>query len=297
MMTTTEQDREERLDQVIADYLRAVREGQAPSRDQLLGSHPDLAGDLAEFLADQESFKLLAAPLRQAALPVGGQPLPRRFGNYELLAEIARGGMGVVYRARQCLDPRGELATAFRPVALKFLLGGAVASDAELRRFRTEAETVASLDHPHVIPIYEVGVHEGRCFLSMKLVEGGHLGQHRDRYRNDPRATAELLAVVADAVHHAHQRGILHRDLKPSNILLERRETDQPASKETWFPYVSDFGLARRHKELTTEGTEDTEEKHTLFVLCVLCALCGEFFVGFSDAHRRDCRHPQLHGP
>jgi len=247
MTTTTDLNREERLDQVIADYLRAMREGQAPSRDQLLDTHPDLASDLSEFFADQDRFKRLAAPLRQAALPVGDLPLPRRFGNYELLAEIARGGMGVVYRARQCLDPQGNFETAFRPVALKFLLGGAVATDSELRRFRTEAETVASLDHPQIIPIYEVGVYEGRWFLSMKLVEGGHLGQHRERYKSDPRATAELLAVIADTVHHAHQRGILHRDLKPSNILLERRDApQQPGGNPGWFPYVSDFGLARR---------------------------------------------------
>ncbi len=256
MKTSTELDREERLDRILAEYLRDLQEGRAPSRDKLLDTHPDLADDLSEFFADQDRFKHLAAPLRHAVQPAGGLPLPRRFGNYELLEELARGGMGVVYKARQFLLSAEEPSPAFRLVAIKFLLGGAVASDSELRRFRIEAEAVASLDHPQIIPIYEVGVHEGRWFLSMKLVEGGHLGQHREQFRGQPRAAAQLLATVADAVHHAHQRGILHRDLKPSNILLDRPTTPSPKgtgwqgerehSGGPWVPFVSDFGLARR---------------------------------------------------
>src|SRR5262249_28158829 len=132
-----------------------------------------------------------------------------------------------VYRARQ--------ASLNRTVALKMILTGQFATPAERARFRAEAENAARLDHPHIVPIFEVGEQEGLPYFSMKLIEGDSLARSRQRFRNDPLAAAALLRQVAEAIHHAHQRGILHRDLKPGNILLDNDGV----------PHVTDFGLAR----------------------------------------------------
>jgi WD40 repeat protein/predicted Ser/Thr protein kinase len=163
----------------------------------------------------------------------------RYFGDYELRSVLGKGGMGVVYQARQ--------VSLNRPVALKMIKAGVLAGDDELRRFQNEAEAVALLDHPGIVPVYEIGEHEGQKYFSMKLVLGGSLAERLATYKGDPKAVASLLAEVADAVHHAHMRGILHRDLKPANILIDAEGHG----------HITDFGLAKRVEadaEMTASG-------------------------------------------
>jgi serine/threonine protein kinase len=178
---------------------------------------------------DRRDDSTLSVPAEHAALNrlAAGTRL-RYLGDYEILEEIDRGGMGVVYRARQTsLD---------RLVAIKVILQGEFATEAAVRRFRREAEAAAQLDHPNIVPIYEVGEHESTQYFSMKLVEGSSLRELATTFTQQPRATAELMAKIARAVDHAHRCGVVHRDLKPANILIG-------AAGE---PHVTDFGLARR---------------------------------------------------
>src|SRR5215475_10519000 len=148
-------------------------------------------------------------------------------GDYELLEVVGRGGQGVVYRAHQ--------KSLNRTVALKMISVGSWATEAHLKRFRREAEAAARLEHPGIVPIYEVGERDGSCYFSMRFVEGGQLDQVIKREPISIRQAAELISKVAHTVHYAHEHGILHRDIKPGNILLDAKGE----------PLLTDFGLAR----------------------------------------------------
>jgi eukaryotic-like serine/threonine-protein kinase len=236
--------------------------GEVPSPEDFRSRFPDAASDIDAALAEgwttATSFSPVG-PTREKGPPILGSDvaptafLPPRpddssgslaradgsfgwIGEYEILEEIARGGMGVVYKARQ--------KPVKRLVALKMILTGQMASNEERERFLREAELAANLDHPNIVPIYEVSEFQGCPFFSMKLVEGQSLSRlikqkNREDSRYDPEAAAQLTATLARAVHFAHVHGFMHCDLKPSNILLERDGR----------PYVTDFGLAKRASE------------------------------------------------
>lgn len=165
-------------------------------------------------------------PLESAVEDLGDEP-PGELGDYEILGEIGRGGTSVVYRARQ--------RRLNRIVALKTLHGSAVSSRDAFERLQTEAQAVARLDHPHIVPLYEVGRHAGTYFLALRYFEHGSLAHALKERRFRPAEAVRLLATAARAVHHAHSRGVLHRDIKPSNLLLD----------EHGAPHIADFGLAK----------------------------------------------------
>jgi eukaryotic-like serine/threonine-protein kinase len=222
-------------DERLAALLDQLSREKQPNIDDAAQAHPDLAQELRQLWAAAQLADAVARSTVPPAAPISSgpsQPL-RSFGDFEIVNEIGRGGMGVVWRARQI--------SLNRPVALKMVLRGDLAGAADRARFRSEAEAAARLAHPHIVTVHEVGDHDGQPYFAMQLIEGPTLAQRLTLGPLPPRDAAELLAKVARAVDHAHRQGILHRDLKPSNILLD-------AAGE---PHVTDFGLAKLNPATT----------------------------------------------
>jgi WD40 repeat protein/tRNA A-37 threonylcarbamoyl transferase component Bud32 len=208
--------------------------GEIEARFPTLATRLHKQLEVGSWLAQAASF-----PTPPGTSPIGSDVHLSRLGKYELSEPFAQGGMGMIFRARHV-----ELN---RVVALKMIRPDRVAGEVDRRRFQNESVIIAQFDHPHIVPIYDVGEEQGVHYFAMKLLEGGDLQQHSRRYLDDPRAAAQIMADVGDAVHHAHQRGVLHRDMKPSNILLD----------EAGRPHVTDFGLARSldgQHQLTNSG-------------------------------------------
>ncbi|SFI76355.1 serine/threonine-protein kinase [Planctomicrobium piriforme] len=235
-------ERDDRLATAL-DLLTAQQRGGDPVQlETVLQKFPDLAEEIQSLwataqLADQLGQFCSSSP------PVDNEPPeapagPRKMvlGDYQLLEEIGRGGMGIVFRARQ-RHPE-------RIVAVKMLLRGEFATSVHRARFEVEADAAARLDHPHIVAIYEAGIENGQPYFSMPFIEGTTLARRIAERTLSDREAAELLIPVCRAVGYAHQRGVLHRDLKPSNILIDR----------LGHPYVSDFGLAKRVETDPTDG-------------------------------------------
>ena len=231
-------NREQQLESVIADYLRACESGTPPNRCEILECHPELTDELRQFFGQHDRMNQMAQPIRgfgddlsQALGP--GQKLSY-VGNYELLEEIARGGMGVIYKARQ--------TTLGRIVAVKIIVAGRLATEEDVQRFLVEAKAVAGLQHPNIVAMHEVGQHEGWHYFSMDYVEGRDLAKILRENILSAKQAAGYVRQMAEAIHYAHQQGTLHRDLKPSNILIDEHNQVR----------ITDFGLAMR-----VEGDSD----------------------------------------
>ena len=230
----TDDERDLQLVKLLERLAEEQRAGRVPDVEGLARKHPELAEELrglwtAMLLADGLS-EFGEEDGAEDAPPSIPQPHRRstKWGEYELLEELGRGGMGIVYKARhRQLD---------RIVALKILRSGSMAPATELARFRQEALSVARLDHPHVVPVFEVGEHEGQPFFTMQYVAGQTLSRRLAEGPLPAREAAALLLPICEAIEAAHAQGLLHRDLKPSNILID------PAGR----PLVADFGLARQ---------------------------------------------------
>ena len=237
-----------RIAALLAEMTDALQSGKHVDMEQVAGEHPELASQIRRLWAavlvaeacvgsrsdaDKTTAPWASEPYGEAAkrdLPGDdtADGLPRRFGDYELLEELGRGGMGVVFKARQL--------SLGRIVALKMILGAKLSSTADKARFRAEAESAARLEHPNVVPVYEVGEIDGQPYFTMKCIEGTTLAQRLTGGPLPSDEAAALLVPICEAIQFAHQRGILHRDMKPSNILIDKEGK----------AYVTDFGLAKR---------------------------------------------------
>jgi tetratricopeptide (TPR) repeat protein/predicted Ser/Thr protein kinase len=222
------------LDLIYNEMILREEHGEQPRLEEYVRRFPHLAHELELQFRIDPGIEVLPAPhrvQRQLPQPVGVPlpPLPTTWSltGYEILGELGRGGMGVVYKARQL--------GLNRLVALKMVLATAASEPQRLERFRTEAEAAARLQHPNIVQVYEIGEQGGWLFFSLELVEGGSLADRIGSGPQPPRAAAELIETLARAMHVVHQRGIVHRDLKPANVLLTADGT----------PKITDFGLAK----------------------------------------------------
>ena len=246
--TILDYQEEDRLHEAIASFEQARDAGAVPDPRQWLDRYPEVAGRLAAFFADQHELRrrlgdgLAHSRLGQASPPEMAPQVP----DYEIVEEVGRGGMGVVYKARQ--------VSANRIVALKVIRADRLEQPSPeerrkaIERFVTEAQAAARLEHENIVSVYEVGEVGGRPFYSMRFVEGSSLHDLVKPGPLESRGAAAYMAAVARAVHEAHRHGILHRDLKPHNILVEARGDR---------PLVADFGLAKLlqgGREITRTG-------------------------------------------
>lgn len=232
-------DHDEYLAAMLAELAEQQRHGLTPDVQSVAQSRPELVDELRKLWATAQFAAAFARPsiTLEEAPATPAMMLPTEFGDYELLEEIGRGGMGVVYKARQ--------KSLQRTVALKMMRDARLASDADRARFRAEASAAARLKHPNIVMVHEVGEHEGQPYFVMEYVEGESLSHRVSEQGPLPsREAARVVAQVARAVQHAHQNGLLHRDLKPANILLEKVKLDAGLALPK--PKVTDFGLAKR---------------------------------------------------
>jgi serine/threonine protein kinase/WD40 repeat protein len=234
---------EAQLEAVIAHYIQACEMGAPLDRRRLLREHPQWADELREFFKQRDRMHRMAEPIREFGESLLAEVEPgqriRYVGNYELLEVIARGGMGIVYKARQ--ESLGRI------VAVKMIGMGQFATDEDVQRFQGEAEAAAGLQHPNIVSIHEVGQHDGWHYFSMDYVAGQPLSALLRENLPPARKAAAYVRQMAEAIHYAHQQGTLHRDLKPSNVIID--EHDQVR--------ITDFGLAMRvegDSELTRTG-------------------------------------------
>lgn len=249
-----DEERDTTFNRLIVSYFNEVDTSGTVSRDQFVmertefEKHPELIRQFDEFLADQKQFTRLtetlgfppashSPPLRSTNTAMSNQIV----GEHDILEEIARGGMGVIFRARH--------KKLGRIVAIKMMLSGAFASQEEQIRFQSEAQAAANLHHANIVAVYEVGQHDNHAYFSMEYVDGQSLDTLTDENPSSPQHAAKLMAIIADAVHYAHEKGVLHRDLKPSNILIDENQQ----------PKITDFGLAKR-----LEDEADGKGKMTL---------------------------------
>ncbi len=236
---------------ILAECLEKLERGESLDREAIEARHPDYAEQLREFLDDHELLRQMATAEQDEIVLdptiasgsghnsfAAGESI-QYIGEYRILSEIARGGMGIVFKARQ--------RNLKRIVALKMILAGRLANEADKERFRREAQVAAGLKHPNIVPVHEIGEYKGHHYFTMDFIEGQSLAEALRDETLAPRRAAEITKTIAEAVHYAHQQGTLHRDLKPANVILDAYDK----------PHITDFGLAKIAADDSGESSND----------------------------------------